>query len=78
MFWKDGTRWESQWKNGEYHGKQIKFYKDGRRIEYEFKKGDKHGKIRKYNLNGGLEMEEVWNEGRKIKQEFFDENLVIR
>ena len=69
MYYKNGDRYEGEWKNDDREGKGILYYKNGDRYDGEWKNDKREGKgILYYNKDDYRDREEgIW-EYDKIKK----------
>jgi antitoxin component YwqK of YwqJK toxin-antitoxin module len=57
-----------EYRNGQRHGKWIKWYEDGNKLwEEEYQNGQKHGKCIDWYENGNKRWEYEWQNGQLIK-----------
>ena len=52
MTWKDGDRYDGEWRDGKMHGRGTMTYKNGGGYEGEWKDGKKHGRGTVYFASG--------------------------
>jgi antitoxin component YwqK of YwqJK toxin-antitoxin module len=60
--------WESEYQNGQLHGKYIRWYRNGQKHwEKEWQDGQQHGKTTCWYKNGRKYSEEEWEHGKRIE-----------
>ncbi len=66
--YKDGSKWEGEFKDGKPFGSGICYYSNGRRYEGTWKKGAPHGEGIMYFPSGEI-YGGIWDKGTLVKQE---------
>ena len=66
--WSDGDRDEYEAKDGKYNGKYITYYDDGRRWQMEYKDGKWDGRCRRYDRDGVITKDAIYENDKQIKQ----------